>query len=36
MKKLDGYLNSRWGEYWKKKDEKFWKEFDEKSAHIGW
>ena len=36
LKKLEGYLNSHWGEYWKKKDEKFWKEFDEKSAHIGW
>jgi hypothetical protein len=36
MKKLEGFLNLRWGEYWKKKDEKFWKEFDEKSAHIRW
>jgi len=36
MKKLEGYLNSRWGEYWQKKDEKFWKEFDKKTAHIGW
>ena len=36
MKKLEGYLNSRWGEYWQKKDEKFWKEFDQKTAHIGW
>lgn len=36
MKKLEGYLSSRWGEYWKKKDERFWKEFDEKTAHIGW
>lgn len=36
MKKLEGYLNSRWGEYWKKRDEKFWKEFDKKTAHIGW
>lgn len=36
LKKLEGYLNARWGEYWKKEDEKFWKEFDEKSAHIGW
>jgi hypothetical protein len=36
LKKLEGYLNSRWGEYWKKKDETFWKEFDEKSAHIRW
>jgi CheY-like chemotaxis protein len=36
MKKLEGFLNVRWGEYWQKKDEKFWKEFDEKSAHIRW
>ena len=36
MRKMEGYLNSRWGEYWKKKDEKFWKEFDKKTAHIGW
>ncbi len=36
MKKLEGYFSSRWGEYWKEKDEKFWKDFDKKSAHIGW
>jgi len=36
MKKLEGYFNSRWGEYWQKAEEKFWKEFDEKSAHIKW
>jgi CheY-like chemotaxis protein len=36
MGKLEGYLNASWGEYWKKKDEKFWKEFDKKTAHIGW
>jgi CheY-like chemotaxis protein len=36
MNKLEGYLNSRWGEYWQRKDEKFWKEFDEKHAHIRW
>ena len=34
MKKLEGYLNARWGEYWQKKDERFWKEFGQKSAHI--
>jgi CheY-like chemotaxis protein len=34
MKKLEGYLNSRWGEYWQKKDERFWKEFNQKSAHA--
>jgi hypothetical protein len=36
MKKLEGLLNSRWGENWQKQDEKFWKEFDKKSAHIRW
>jgi hypothetical protein len=36
MKKLEGYFNSRWGEYWQKAEEKFWKEFGEKSAHIKW
>lgn len=36
MSKLEAYLNSRWGEYWQKKDEKFWKEFSEKSARIKW
>jgi CheY-like chemotaxis protein len=34
MTKLEGYLNSRWGEYWQKKDERFWKEFAEKSRHM--
>ena len=36
MKKLEGYLDSRWGEYWQRKDEKFWEEFDKKSAHFKW
>jgi len=36
MKKLEGYLRSHWGEYWKNRDEKFWKEFDRKTSHIGW
>jgi CheY-like chemotaxis protein len=36
MKKLEGYFKSQWGEYWKKKDEKFWMEFDKKTGHIGW
>ena len=34
--KLRDFLIKRWGNYWQKKDEKFWKEFDERSAHIGW
>jgi CheY-like chemotaxis protein len=36
MRKLEGFLNSCWGENWQKKDEKFWKEFEEKTAHIKW
>ena len=27
--KLEGFFNDRWGQYWKKSEEKFWKEFDE-------
>ena len=34
--KLRDYLNKVWGEYWQKKDDKFWKEFDKKSAHVKW
>ena len=32
MKKLEGYFNSRWGKSWKKSEEKFWKEFDERTS----
>jgi DNA-binding response OmpR family regulator len=31
MTKLEGYFSSRWGEYWKKPEEKFWKDFDKKT-----
>ena len=31
---LKGFFNARWGENWKKVDEKFWKEFDQKLAFI--
>jgi CheY-like chemotaxis protein len=31
LKKLEGYFNSRWGKSWKKSEESFWKEFDEKT-----
>ncbi len=31
---LLGFFNAKWGENWKKTDEKFWKEFDEKTAFI--
>jgi CheY-like chemotaxis protein len=34
MKKLEGYFSGRWGTLWKKSEEKFWKEFDEKKAQI--
>jgi CheY-like chemotaxis protein len=32
MKKLEGYFNSRWGKSWKNSEEKFWREFDEKTT----
>jgi len=31
---LKGFFDRSWGENWKKIDEKFWKEFDEKMAFI--
>ena len=34
MNKLEGYFSSRWGDLWKKSEETFWKEFDEKTAHT--
>jgi CheY-like chemotaxis protein len=32
IEKLEGLFNERWGQYWKKPDEKFWKEFDQKTT----
>jgi len=32
LEKLEGFFNERWGKYWKKPEEKFWKEFDEKTV----
>jgi CheY-like chemotaxis protein len=32
MKKLERYFNSRWGRSWKTSEEKFWKEFGEKTS----
>jgi CheY-like chemotaxis protein len=32
MKKLEGYFNSRWGKSWKNSEEKFWREFEEKTS----
>ena len=34
FEKLKGFFTGRWGENWQKTDEKFWKEFEEKTAHI--
>lgn len=34
LQNLGGFFNSRWGENWKRIDEKFWKNFDEKIAFI--
>ncbi len=32
--KYEGYLKARWGEDWKKTDEEFWKDFEEKSKRT--
>jgi len=34
LENLKKFFNAHWGENWKKVDEKFWKEFDEKIAFI--
>jgi len=34
MNKLEGYFSSRWGDLWKKSEETFWKEFDQKTAQT--
>jgi DNA-binding NtrC family response regulator len=34
LENLKGVFNAHWGENWKKVDEKFWKDFDEKIAFI--
>jgi DNA-binding response OmpR family regulator len=31
MNKLEGYFAGRWGELWKKSEEKFWKDFEKKT-----
>ncbi|MGZ3536253.1 MAG: response regulator, partial [Thermodesulfobacteriota bacterium] len=28
MNKLEGYFTMRWGDLWKKSEEKFWKDFE--------
>jgi CheY-like chemotaxis protein len=34
FEKLKGFFTGRWGENWQKPDEKFWKEFEEKTARL--
>ncbi len=34
LESLKGFFNAHWGENWKKVDEKFWKEFDNRIAFI--
>ncbi len=34
LEKMEGFFNERWGQHWKKPDEKFWKEFEERTAQI--
>jgi hypothetical protein len=34
MTKLEGYFVSRWGEFWKKSEEGFWKDFEKKTPHT--
>ena len=34
MNKLEGYFTGRWGELWKKSEEKFWKDFEKKTSRT--
>ena len=34
LEKMEGFFTERWGQHWKKPDEKFWKEFEEKTSQI--
>ncbi len=34
LMKLEGFFKSRWGEDWKKTNEEFWKDFEDKSKHM--
>jgi CheY-like chemotaxis protein len=34
MNELEGYFESRWGEYWQKAEENFWKDFEKKTSRI--
>lgn len=35
LKDIEGFFNEGWGPYWRKPDEKFWKEFEEKITAEG-
>ncbi len=34
LAKMEGFFNSHWGDHWRRPDEKFWKELEEKSIRI--
>ena len=34
MNTLEGYFAGRWGELWKKSEEKFWKDFEKKTSRT--
>jgi CheY-like chemotaxis protein len=34
MNALEGYFSGRWGELWKKSEEKFWKDFEKKTSRT--
>src|SRR5512136_66289 len=34
LEKMEGFFTERWGQHWKKPEEKFWKEFEEKTSQI--
>ena len=36
LENLKEFFNACWGEYWQKAEEKFWKQFDEKTSHTSW
>ncbi len=34
LEKMEGFFTERWGQQWKKPEEKFWKDFEEKTSGI--
>jgi len=36
LENLKDFFAARWGAFWQKEEEIFWKEFDEKTHHIKW